>query len=178
MKKICFYFSIISLFVLLLASCDEQKSDLFIGKWDLTNDSTSSLQQVLELKDNNVFIETWVVTSDDGMDTYELEIQGEYSIEEIVDNTRSNKKALCRIYNLESLSDPCGVLQFLESENVFADRNKEYYESKKRGEVYGIPGVSATPTRMYYEVEANRAGITYNETHEFPRVIDNNENKK
>lgn len=172
MKKYRILFFATAIAALIMNSCGEPKPDLFIGKWDMTNDPSSHLQKILELKDNNVFIETWIATSDDEDEEYVLEIQGEYFFEE----AERSGKALCFIYDLESLSDPSGILEALEDESHFSEENKKYNDAKKQGDVYGLQGVSATPTRMYYEVQVERGGNTIWVDREWLRI--NEDDKK
>jgi len=153
---------------LLLTGCGELPPDPLIGKWDMTNDPSSKFQKTLEIKEDNVFVETWIIISDNEDEEYVLEIQGEYSLEE----TDRIEKALCFIYDLESLSDPDGILEALEKENYFAEVNNKYYDAKRINKVYGLQGISATPTRLYYEADAERNGMSYKETREFLRITD------
>jgi len=58
MKKYLSYLVFGAFVSILVASCGEAKPDLILGKWDLTNNPSSHFQKTLELKENNVFIET------------------------------------------------------------------------------------------------------------------------
>lgn len=170
MKKYRILFFATAIAALIMNSCGESKPDLFIGKWDVTNDPTSSLQIKMELKENGAFTETWTFEFDD-VEPALVEIQGKYFFEE-----GERKKVLCRIYDLESLSDPNEILKIADREKYFEEENKEYYDSKKRDEVYGLQGVVATPTRMYYEVQVERGGNTIWVDREWLRI--NEDDKK
>lgn len=170
MKKYRILFFATVIVALIMNSCGEPKPDLFIGKWDMTNDPSSHLQKILELKDNNVFIETWIATSDDGNKHYKLEIQGKYTLESIGE-LRDQDKALCRVYDLESLKDPDGILEAIEDEGYFEDNNRNYYEGKKKGEVYGLGEVKATQSTLYFSYMEDN-GSDSKITIGFPRIID------
>lgn len=169
MEKNRIKFMVTALVLLIMNSCGEPKQNLFIGKWDVTNDSTESLQIQMELKENGVFTETWTFEFDDEEPAL-VEIQGKYFFEE-----GERKKVLCFIYDLESLSDPNEILKIADREDYFEKENKEYYESKKRGKVYGLQGVVATPTRMYYEIQVERGGNTIWVDNEWLRINEEEE---
>ena len=96
------------------------------GKWDMTNDKESSVQKVIEIKEDNVFVETWTVYDDDGNQHGEVEIQGKCefpSVEGIGDN-----HALSLVYDLATLSDSDGIL---ETKNMNLQKGRDKYMDSK-----------------------------------------------
>ena len=126
----------------------------YIGKWDMTNDKESLLQRAIEIKDGNIFVETWTVYNDEGELAGEIEIQGKY---EFADTEGKYSKiggtdnALCLVYDLESLSDPDGILEALEAEEYFKNENESYESAKNQGKVYGFQDVHRNGSMLQFK---------------------------
>ena len=114
----------------------------------MTNDKESSVQKVIEIKEGNVFVETWTVYDDDGNQYGEVEIQGRCefpSVEGIGDN-----HALCLVYDLATLSDPDGILEAFEIEDYFKNENENYESAKEKGQVYGFQDAHISGSTLYF----------------------------
>ena len=144
MKKILCCFVIVALSVIAFVSCGNKSvPNAYIGKWNMTNDKESSVQKVIEIKEGNVFVETWTVYDD------EVEIQGrcEFPSTEGV----GNDHALCLVYDLESLSDPEGILETFEMEDYFKNENENYESAKRKGQVYGFQDVYISGSTLHFK---------------------------
>ena len=135
MKKSIFSFVIMAFVAIVFNSCgDASVPDAYIGKWDMTNDKNSHLQQTIELKEDGTFTEHWTAYNDDGELFGELDIQGSYERPA----TEGYHKALCLIYNLETLNDENSILESIEDEDYFKNWNEQYEAANKQGKVYGF----------------------------------------
>lgn len=152
MKKcyLCYVMILMSTFV--LNSCGGVGSgssipDVYIGKWDMTNDKSSCLQQTIELKEDGTFNEHWNAYNDEGDLIGELDIQGRFERPA----TEGYQKALCLIYDLESLNDENGILEAMEDEDYFKNNNDNYESAKKKGEVYGYQSAYVEGSRLRFK---------------------------
>jgi len=150
MKKELCYYVIVVLSVITFVSCGNKSvPNAYIGKWDMTNDKESSVQKVIEIKEGNVFVETWTIYDDDGNLYGEVEIQGRCefpSTEGVV-----NDHALCLVYDLESLSDPEGILETFEMEDYFKNENESYESAKRKGQVYGFQDAYISGSTLHFK---------------------------
>ncbi len=150
MKKNLSYFVVVILSAIAFVNCENKSvPNAYIGKWDMTNDKESSVQKVIEIKEGNVFVETWTVYDDDGNQYGELEIQGRCefpSVEGIGDN-----HALSLVYDLATLSDPDGILEAFEIEDYFKNENESYESAKRKGQVYGFQDAYISGSTLHFK---------------------------
>ena len=152
MKKSLFIIVTVILFTMTFGGCGNVGSsssvpDAYIGKWDMTNDKSSGIQQTIELKEDGTFLEHWIAYTDDGEVFGELEIQG--CFERPV--TEGNQKALCLIYDLATLNDEAGILEAIDDTDHFKKNNDEYEAAKKRNKVYGYQSAYVEGTTLSFK---------------------------
>lgn len=145
MKRNYLYFVYVFFTAVVLVSCGNKVipnslPNEYVGKWDMTNDKESSVQKTIEIKEGNVFVETWTVYDDDGNLYGEVEIHGKCELEGTEEGYQKDH-ALCLVYDLESLSDPEGILETFEMEDFFKDENDRYEAAKEKGQVYGLQDI-------------------------------------
>lgn len=149
MKKYLLHLGCMILVALALGGCEDKSvSKSFIGKWDTINNKEKSFQKIIEIKEGNTFVETWTVFDDDGNLLGELEIKGRCEL--TATEGVANQHALCFIYDLESLSDPDGILEAMEQEDYFKKENDSYESAKRRGKVYGVQNAHVSGSRLFF----------------------------
>lgn len=154
MKKYLLHLVFMAIAAISFSSCGNKSvPNAYIGKWDMTNDEESSIQKTLEIKDGNTFVETWSVYNDEGDLAGEVEIQGrcEFADTEGKYGQGTSDNALCLVYDLESLSDPDGILEALEAEDYFKNENESYESAKNQGQVYGFQDVHINGSTLRFK---------------------------
>lgn len=149
MKKYFCNFLIVLFSALSLCSCTNKSVPrCFIGKWDMVNDKTSSVQKVIEIKEGNIFVETWTIYDEDGEQIGQIEIQGKCKYSPTEGGYDSH--ALSLVYDLESLSDPDGILEEADMGNYFEKENENYESAKRAGQVYGYQDARVIESKLYF----------------------------
>lgn len=122
----------------------------FIGEWDMTDNDESYIQKTIEIKEDNTFEETWAIYDNDGELIAELKIQGRCRLLPVKNKNGEVENALCRIYDLESISDPDNVFED-NDKDYFKEENENFEEAIKNGKVYGLQGIYKDGNTLRFE---------------------------